>query len=143
MENHHIPGQDPEGTGVQLYIKTGTIHRRLAVSFPSTGVLEDPHLWSPSTSTSTASFQVLLILNKRREILPWYVILKLSFSFFLTGTTANDVHYQAYLLEGIVHWNKDREVAAIEGGMPSHTYNSALRHEVNHLSNMQYGHDFV
>ena len=68
---------------------------------------------------------------------------KICLYFFLTGTTANDVHYQAYLLEGIVRWNEDREVAALEGGVPSHTYNSALCHEVNRLSNMQYGHDFL
>ena len=55
------------------------------------------------------------------------------------------MHYQAYLLEGVVRWNEDRAVAAIEDGatIRSRTYNSALHHEVNRLSNMQYGNDFV
>ena len=28
--------------------------------------------------------------------------------FFLIGTIANDMYYQAYLLEGIVQWKNDR-----------------------------------
>lgn len=53
------------------------------------------------------------------------------------------MHFQAYLLEGIVRWNEDRETAAVEGasGSKTHTYNSALRHEVNRLSRMVYGTD--
>lgn len=55
------------------------------------------------------------------------------------------MHYQAYLLEGIVRWNEDRAVAAVEdiGAPRSHTYSSALRHEVNRLNELQYGKDLV
>lgn len=52
-------------------------------------------------------------------------------------------HYQAYLLEGLVRWNEDRALAAVEGA--SHrqaTYNSALRHEINRLSTLVYGQVF-
>jgi hypothetical protein len=30
------------------------------------------------------------------------------------GTAANDVHFQAYILEGIVWWNSQRSIAAID-----------------------------
>jgi hypothetical protein len=31
------------------------------------------------------------------------------------GTTASDMHYQAYLLEGIARWNSDRGRAMVDG----------------------------
>ena len=59
---------------------------------------------------------------------------------FIPGTTASDVTFQAYLLEGMVWWNQDRELQAIDGQPPAErTYNSALKHEVNRLTKLVYG----
>lgn len=53
----------------------------------------------------------------------------------LSGTSANDVHYQAYLLEGLYRWNQDRATQAVDGRTTyCHTYSSLLRHSVNQLS---------
>ena len=55
------------------------------------------------------------------------------------------MHYQAYLLEGIVCWNEDRVAAAIaNSGVQTHyhTYDSKLRHEVNRVCRVVYGSDF-
>ena len=41
-------------------------------------------------------------------------------------------HFQAYLLEGLVRWNKDRASAVVEAG--SNTYNSRLLCAINQLS---------
>ena len=54
------------------------------------------------------------------------------------------MHHQAYLHEGITQWNADRGLAAVEGeraGEAGH-YNVALRHKVNRLNNLVYGHVF-
>ena len=51
------------------------------------------------------------------------------------------MHYQVYLIEGIACWNADRGRAMVEGesvGDSVH-YNTALKHEVNRLSNLVYG----
>lgn len=50
---------------------------------------------------------------------------------FIPGTSASDVHYQAYLLEGLVRWNNLRAVAAIDS--PSEvlrTFDQRLQHRV-------------
>ena len=54
------------------------------------------------------------------------------------------MHYQAYLLEGIARRNADRGRAVVEGERVGETghYNTALRHEVNRLSNLVYGQTF-
>ena len=38
-----------------------------------------------------------------------------------TGTSANEEHFQAYLLEGVHRWNCDRAAAAVLSERPSHT----------------------
>ena len=59
---------------------------------------------------------------------------------FIPGSTANDMTFQAYLLEGMVCWNQDRGVQAVEGQPPvERTYNSALKHEANRLTTLVYG----
>ncbi|XP_013379295.1 uncharacterized protein LOC106150837 [Lingula anatina] len=57
---------------------------------------------------------------------------------FIPGTVANDSHFQAYLLEGILQWNKDREQAA-QGRESGHFYNSAVQLELNRASAQVYG----
>ena len=55
------------------------------------------------------------------------------------------MHFQCYLLDGIVRWNEDRALAAVKDKNEScglHTYNSSLKHEINRLSKMVYGEDF-
>ena len=52
---------------------------------------------------------------------------------------ANDVHFQCYLLEGIVRWNEDRASAAMIGGGEKSTtssYSSSLKYEINRLTKM-------
>ena len=57
-----------------------------------------------------------------------------------TGTSANDLHFQAFLVEGLVRWNRDRELAAITS---THSapgcYDSELSSAVNHLSEQVLG----
>ena len=61
------------------------------------------------------------------------------------GTTASDMHYQAYLLEGIARWNSDRGRAMVDGesyrqlNITTPLYPTKL---VNRLSNMVYGEAF-
>lgn len=43
------------------------------------------------------------------------------------GTSANDVHYQAFLLEGLYRWNQDRASQAVEVEAPLfHIYSGLL-----------------
>ena len=64
-------------------------------------------------------------------------------NFLLVGTIANDVHFQCYLLEGIVRWNEDRASAAMIDGCdsPTSSYSSSLKCEINRLTKMVYGED--
>ena len=50
----------------------------------------------------------------------------------MTGTSANDLHFQAFLIEGIFRWNQDREAAVTSTDLPS--YDTSLLHSVNRLS---------
>ncbi|XP_042567382.1 uncharacterized protein si:ch73-112l6.1 [Cyprinus carpio] len=77
--------QDPPG--VQLYRKTGQVTKD--------GVIL-PVYSCARGSTSLESFH--LHLNR-----------------FVPGTSANALHFQMYLLEGLVQWNEARGVAAVEG----------------------------
>ena len=55
--------------------------------------------------------------------------------FISTGTSANDLHFQAFLVEGLVRWNRDRELAAITSTDSAPCcYDSELSSAVNHLS---------
>lgn len=67
-------------------------------------------------------------------------ILFIIFFFFNTGTSANDLHFQAFLLEGLVRWNRDRELAAVTltDSSPS-SYDCALTSAVNLLSHSVLG----
>ena len=63
-------------------------------------------------------------------------------NFLHVGTIANDVHFQCYLLEGIVRWDEDRALVAMtDGGGNSSTssYSSSLKYEINRLTKMVYG----
>ena len=55
----------------------------------------------------------------------------------LAGTSASDMHFQAYLLEGLSRWNADRAAAAVTFSSPSpgcKTYSGLLCQSVNKLS---------
>ena len=54
----------------------------------------------------------------------------------LAGTSASDMHFQAYLLEGISRWNADRAAAAVTSctSSESKTYSGLLCQSVNELS---------
>ncbi|KAK1788427.1 hypothetical protein P4O66_016858 [Electrophorus voltai] len=50
------------------------------------------------------------------------------------------LHFQAYLLEGLVRWNEDRTAAAVEGSDPTQVcYSGQLQHYANHLSQQLLG----
>lgn len=51
---------------------------------------------------------------------------------FIPGTSASDVHYQAYLLEGVVRWNQARTLSAVQQQQPQtlHTFDLRLANKV-------------
>ncbi|XP_038061156.1 uncharacterized protein LOC119731927, partial [Patiria miniata] len=54
--------------------------------------------------------------------------------FILTGTVANDVHFQAYLMEGLVRWNEDCAAYALLTEAPEHrVYSRYLQYSVDQL----------
>ena len=61
--------------------------------------------------------------------------------FYCLGTSASDVHFQAFLIEGLVRWNQDREVAATSSSQPS--YDKMLIYAVNSLARTVTGQDIV
>ena len=70
---------------------------------------------------------------------------KSSYS-LLAGNTANDVHFQAYLLEGLMRWNQDRARAAVSivnRAEPPQSYLVLNRHVVNKLSEEVFGQPLV
>lgn len=64
-------------------------------------------------------------------------------NFFLPafiGTSANDLHFQMYLLEGLVQWNEARAVADVEGGSRKDIcYGGQLQQYANTLSQQLLG----
>ena len=56
--------------------------------------------------------------------------------FFHSGQSASDVHFQVYLLEGLVWWNENRGRAAVEGGERSalRCYSAQLQHSFDQLT---------
>ncbi|CAL8317387.1 unnamed protein product [Merluccius merluccius] len=49
-------------------------------------------------------------------------------------SSASDAHFQAYLLEGLMHWNDDRMEDAVKGSPSVRSYGSTLREAVDQLS---------
>ncbi|XP_056120618.1 uncharacterized protein LOC130097702 [Rhinichthys klamathensis goyatoka] len=97
--------QDPPS--VQLYTQTGTITK---------GGVILPVYRCARGSTSLESFH--LHLNR-----------------FIPGTSASGMHFQAFLLDGLVRWNENRAAAAKEGEkQPLLCYSGHLQHFLNHLS---------
>ena len=111
QQQRHLPCiQDPEG--INLYTCTGHMTK---------GNIKLPIYRCARGSTSLESFH-------------------LHIARFIPGSTANDMTFQVYLLEGMVRWNQDRGVQAVKGQPPAErTYNSALQHEVTRLTNLIHG----
>ncbi|XP_063078737.1 uncharacterized protein LOC134468795 [Engraulis encrasicolus] len=103
--------QDPPG--VDLYTKTGEITR---------GGVKLPVYRCARGSTSLESFHLHLCR-------------------FIPGTSASDVHFQMYLLEGLVRWNENRARAAVVGGGLEATrcYSSDLQHNLELATQRLYG----
>ncbi|XP_033121766.1 uncharacterized protein LOC117120785 [Anneissia japonica] len=60
--------------------------------------------------------------------------------FLLTSTRASDLHFQAYLMEGLVRWNKDRSDAAAKSGVSDiNLYSGLQQHALNLLSEQVLG----
>ena len=54
---------------------------------------------------------------------------------FILGTSASDVHFQAYLLDGLMRWNSDHSSAAVSSTeLGPESYSGLLIHAVNELS---------
>ena len=49
--------------------------------------------------------------------------------FCIVGTSANDVHFQCYLVEGLARWNDDRAQQALRKDAPSSlmSHNTAMK----------------
>ncbi|XP_064815580.1 uncharacterized protein LOC135531470 [Oncorhynchus masou masou] len=107
--------QDPPG--VQLYTETGKITK---------GGVMLPVYRCARGSTSLESFH--LHLNR-----------------FIPGTRANAMHFQAFLLDGLVRWNEDRARAAVEGKnrKPLLSYSGHLQHILNLNSQIVLGKEQV
>ncbi|CAB3985037.1 Hypothetical predicted protein [Paramuricea clavata] len=89
--------QDPDD--VQLYVQTET-HTKGGIQLPTYRCARG--------STSLESFH--LHLNR-----------------FIPGTSASDLRFQAYLLEGLSRWNADRTAGAVSGVMTGpETYSVVL-----------------
>ena len=83
-QKHHVSClQDPPN--LALYTVTGSIMK---------GKVRIPTLRCARGSTSLESFH-------------------LHIARFIPGTSASDLHYQAYLMEGLARWNQDRATAAV------------------------------
>ena len=51
--------------------------------------------------------------------------------FVFTGTQTNDLHFQAYLMDGLVRWNADHAADATAADAPEHlVYSSYLQSAV-------------
>jgi len=54
-------------------------------------------------------------------------------TFNYSGTSASAAHFQAYLLEGMMRWNQDRQTAATTSDTGSSIYSGEMRHVANVL----------
>ena len=60
----------------------------------------------------------------------------------ISGTSASAMHFQAYLMEGLVRWNENRAAAAADENHP-HSYSSLLKHVVRSLGSTVLQKDLV
>lgn len=104
-QQHHIACiQDPPN--IPLYTITGHINK---------GGVRLPILRCGRGSTSLESFH-------------------LHIARFIPGTSANAVHYQAYLLEGVTRWNSSRAAAALDAPTENlRTFDTRLQQKVVQL----------
>ncbi|CAJ1069327.1 hypothetical protein MATL_G00263900 [Xyrichtys novacula] len=98
--------QDPPR--VDLYTKTGEVTR---------GGVKLPVFRCARGSTSLESFHLHLCR-------------------FIPGTSANALHFQVYLLEGLARWNENRARAAVENAQRTklRCYSAQLQHGFNQLT---------
>ena len=97
--------QDPPG--VSLYTMTGSIRK---------GGVTLPALRCARGTTSLESF--LLHLARYYYVHGDSMIINAMDSRSIPGTSANDVHYQTCLLEGLTRWNQTCALAAIQQQQP-------------------------
>ncbi|KAJ8289329.1 hypothetical protein GJAV_G00000020 [Gymnothorax javanicus] len=98
--------QDPEG--VELYAQTRQVTR---------GGVTLPVFRCARGSTSLESFHLHLCQ-------------------FIPGTVANALHFQVYLLEGLVRWNENRARAAVQDAQRTtlRCFSAQLQHGLNQLA---------
>ena len=130
-QKHHVAClQDP--ADYPLYTVTGSV---------SKGGVSLPTYRCARGSTSLESFQ----LHLNRFIPGMYVgiqligsmVIQKSFEciLFITGTTANALNFQAYLLEGLARWNENR-ASQWKASQPR-SYSHLLRCPVNQLRELR------
>lgn len=126
--------QDPED--VQLYTKVGDLLKG-GVSLPvfrcgrGTTSLESCHChlknFIPGKSIQKNVVNWWRLINSRTVFLLWV--------FVSTGTAANDIHFQAFLLDGIDRWNFSRASAAIDAPASRlRSFDSKLRNKIHRLT---------
>ena len=119
-QKKHVPCiQDPPG--MCLYTITGYIMKggvRLPVYRCSRG------------TTSLESFH-LHLARYDKSMCNFYPIISFAIFRFIPGTSASDVHFQVYLLEGLSRWNQARERAAVQQQCKDlRTFNLELAYKV-------------
>ncbi|KAK7095805.1 hypothetical protein V1264_005170 [Littorina saxatilis] len=104
-----------DSPGISLYSETGTMIKggRLLMTYRCA-----------RGSTSLESFH--LHLNR-----------------FIPGDSAGAVNYQAYLLEGLAHWNQDRAAAALPPTKEPWCYTGLITKGVNQLTNKVLGRKII
>lgn len=114
-QKHHLPClQDPPN--ISVYTTTGHITKggeRVLQCVKGTTLLEPLYLHLARYTLSTV-------------VVACYSV---TFGRFIPGTSTNDIHYQAYILEGLVRWNKAHSLAAIQqqdGSNTLRTFNMRL-----------------
>ncbi|KZR96011.1 Uncharacterized protein APZ42_009893, partial [Daphnia magna] len=66
------------------------------------------------------------------------IILQIIFVFL--GTSANDVHFQAYLLNGIVRWNSARSSESVDSPRSAlRSFDEQLQNKMNELTSSIFG----
>ena len=88
---------------------------------------------SPKCERGNSDYITCAVDEKQIIVITVYTDISLYACF--AGTSASDVNFQAYLLEGLARWNTNREAATIvDGTSQLQCYSSAMLNTVNNLS---------
>ena len=123
-EKKHVPCiQDPEG--IPLYTITGYIKK---------GGVDLPVLRCARGTTSLESFHLHLAryMYLFEYLVDFCVLAGIFLLRFIPGSSASDVHYQGFLLEGLARWNQARALAAAQQQTQLRSFNLQLACKVGY-----------